>query len=302
MYDIVIIGAGPAGLTAALYGARGGKSVLMIDKAGYGGQIINAAEVENYPGTGNISGFDLVKNIYEQASGLGAEIEFGNVTGVEKEDGYFVVDLDSGKKIDGKTIILATGVKPRALGIEGEDRYVGSGLSFCATCDGAFYKGKEVAVMGGGNTALEDAEVLSNMAAKVYLVHRRNSFRGDISTVKRLEKKDNIEFVLESRPVEIIGKNKIEAVVVENKKGDKRKLDIDGIFIAYGHEPQNEPFKNIAKLNDEGYFDSGEDCETVTPGVFTAGDARRKERRQIVTATSDGSIAAMAAIDYLNRL
>ena len=271
MYDIIIVGAGPAGLTSAIYGVRGGRSVLMIEKLSYGGQIINTPEVENYPGTGIVSGFQLASDMYEQATKLGAEMAFGEVVALEKNaDGIFKIATDGGEEFEAKSVILATGVKSRPLGID-------------------------------GNTALEDAEYMSTIANKVYLVHRRDKFRGDQVTVDRLSKKENVEFILNSVPKELKGSPKLETLVIENtENGELRELEVQGIFVAYGHIAQNAAFDKLTELDKAGFFASAEDCMTKTEGIFVAGDCRSKARRQLVTATSDGATAAMNAIDYLN--
>ncbi|MDY6037390.1 MAG: thioredoxin-disulfide reductase [Eubacterium sp.] len=302
MYDIIVVGAGPAGLTAAIYGVRGGKTVLMIEKLSYGGQIINTPEVENYPGTGIISGFQLATDMYEQATKLGAELDFGEVNGIEKlASGGFKVTTDGGQTHEAKSIILATGVKSRPLGVDNEEKLTGAGISYCATCDGAFFRNKDVAIMGGGNTALEDAEYMSTLANKVYLIHRRDKFRGDQITVDRLSKKENVEFIFDSVASEVKGETKVESLVLENTKtGEIREVNVQGVFVAYGHIAQNDAFAELTELDSTGFFTSGEDCMTKSEGIFVAGDCRAKSRRQLVTATSDGAVAAMNAIDYLN--
>lgn len=302
MYDILIIGAGPAGLAAAIYGQRAGKKTVLIEKMTYGGQILNTPEVENYPGVKTVSGFELATNLYEQAEALGAEIRYENVTGIE--------DLGKCKKVkttegeyETKTVIIATGAKNRPLGIDKEDEYVGAGISYCATCDGNFFRGRDVAVVGGGNTALEDAEVLAGIANKVYLVHRRDEFRGDQTNVNRLTAKENVELVLNSVPLELLGDGVISGLKVKNKiTEEERVLDVQGIFVAIGQMPDNKIFENVVALDDKGYVNAGEDCKTNTPGIFTAGDCRHKKVRQIATATADGAVAALEAIEYINAM
>ncbi len=303
MYDIVIVGAGPAGMTAALYAARGGRSVLMIEKLGYGGQIINTPEVENYPGIGKTSGYELAEKMYGQAIELGAELEYDEIVSVERTTAGFELTGESKKVYQARSVIFATGVTARHLGIDRENDLVGRGVSYCATCDGAFFKGRDVIVVGGGNTALEDAEYMSAIAPKVYLVHRRDAFRGDKVTSDRLEAKENVEFVLDSVSEKFIGAEKVEGLTVKNvKTGELRDIPASCVFVALGHVPSNGAFAELAGLDDAGFFDSGESCTTASAGVFVAGDARRKDRRQLVTAVSDGATAAMAAIDYLNSL
>lgn len=302
MYDILIIGAGPAGLAAAIYGQRAGKKTVLVEQTTFGGQILNTPEVENYPGLKTVSGYELAKNLYDQAEGLGAEILYEKVTGIE--------DLGAVKKVktadneyETKTVIIATGAKNRPLGIDKEDDYVGAGISYCATCDGNFFRNRDVAVVGGGNTALEDAEVLSGIANKVYLVHRRDAFRGDQTNVNRLTAKENVELVLDSVPLEILGDGLVSGLKVKNKKTEEeRVLDVQGIFVAIGQMPDNKDFENVAALDDKGYVAAGEDCRTSTPGVFTAGDCRHKKVRQIATATADGAVAALEAIEYINAM
>lgn len=303
MHDILIIGAGPAGMTAAIYGQRGGKKTIVFDKLSYGGQVINTAEVANYPGMPNMSGLDFADKTYNQMKDLGAEMSYEEISEIRDADKSIkTVITTSGKEYQCKAIIIATGSSPRPLGVENEDRFRGAGISYCATCDGAFFRDKTVAVCGGGNTALEDAEVLSDIAEKVYLVHRRDEFRADATNVKRVKSKKNVELVLDSVVTTIKGERFIQGIEVENKKtGEKRELKIDGLFVAIGQMPENEIFKDIVKLNKAGYIESGEDCVTGTDGIFAAGDCRAKKVRQITTAVSDGAIAALAAIEHINK-
>ncbi|MGN0658372.1 MAG: thioredoxin-disulfide reductase [Emergencia sp.] len=302
MYDIVIAGAGPAGLSAAIYGQRAGRRTLLIDAKGFGGQIVNTPEVENYPGIKKISGFEFAGSLYEQASELGAEIVFEKVTGIEKEAEKYIVVTES-SRYETKTVILATGAKNRPLGLEKEEAFTGAGVSYCATCDGAFFRGRAVAVIGGGNTALEDAEVLSGIAEKVYLVHRRDTFRGEQTGVKRLQAKDNVEFVMNSVPVELLGDSVISGLRVRNVETDEeRVLPVQGIFIAIGQMPDNEDFSELVELDKGGYIIAGENCVTGAEGIFTAGDCRTKKVRQLATAAADGAVAALAASEYISRM
>ncbi len=298
MYDIIIIGGGPAGLTAALYALRAEKSVVVIEKLGLGGQIALSSEVENFPGTPKMSGADFAANLASQVESLGGRIEYEEV--VEIIDGNpktVVTDLD---RYEGRSIIIATGVKNRRLGAEGEDDLIGKGISFCAVCDGSFYKKKTVAVIGGGNTAVEDAIYLSDIAEKVYIVHRRDEFRAEGRLVRALAAKENIECVMECTVERFINDGGLCGVEVVNvKTGEKRTLDVDGAFVAVGQTPQCEIFNGIINLTDGGYVDSGENCRTNLDGVFVAGDCRNKTVRQLTTAVGDGSVAALAAIDYL---
>ena len=304
MYDIIVIGAGPAGMTAAIYGRRGGKKVLMIEKEGYGGQIINTPALENYPGFDTISGMEFSDKIYKQAMDWGAEMEYGTVddiTLIDKDKRIFKVSTEEGKEYETKSVILATGVKSRPIGIDREEELVGRGVSYCAACDGAFFRDKTVVILGGGNTALTDAEVLADLCKKVYIVHRRMQFRGDNAMVERLKKRDNVEMVLPYVPVELLGDEKITGIKIKNRETEEiRTIDTDGIFVAFGNIPQNEAFRDAVGLDDAGYVVAAEDCVTDIEGIFTAGDCRTKKVRQVVTATGDGSVAAVAAIEYLN--
>ncbi|MBR1748325.1 MAG: thioredoxin-disulfide reductase [Bacilli bacterium] len=295
MYDIIIIGAGPAGLTAAIYARRAGKKVLVLEGNTYGGQIINTLSIENYPVEPHISGFDFATKLYNQVLELGAEIKFERVLEVSKDKTV----KTKKSTYQGSAIILATGAENRKLGLERESELTGKGISYCATCDGAFYKGKEVAVVGGGNTALEDAIYLSNLANKVYLIHRRDEFRGEQSYVEELKKKENIEIIYNSQVTKFNGKEHLESIEITNKNNDKRTLHIEGLFIAVGRNPENENFKELIALDAAGYAIASEDCHTNVKGIFVAGDNRTKELRQLVTATSDGAVAATEAIKYI---
>mgnify|MGYP003370453435 CR=1 FL=1 len=302
MYDIVIIGAGPAGLSAAIYGQRAGKKTLLLDEKGFGGQILNTPEVENYPGIKKVSGFELASTLYEQATGQGAEIAYEKAVAIEDGGSTKIVRTET-NTYEAKAVIIATGAKNRPLGLASEAKFTGSGVSYCATCDGAFFRGKTVAVIGGGNTALEDAEVLSGLAEKVYLVHRRDTFRGEQAGVKRLLAKDNVEFVLDSVPSDILGDMTVSGLKIKNVKTEEEQtLEVQGVFVAIGQMPDNEAFADAVDLDPSGYVDAGEDCLTKTPGVFTAGDCRTKKVRQLATAAADGAAAALAAAGYINNL
>lgn len=295
MYDIIIIGAGPAGLTAAIYGRRANKSVLVLEAKSYGGQIINTLDIENYPANNHISGFEFATNLYNQAKELGNEIVFDKVIEITNNKEV----ITSNNKYNAKAIIIATGSDNRKLGLPNEDELIGKGVSYCATCDGAFFKGKDVAVVGGGNTALEDALYLSNLANKVYLIHRRDEFRGEEKSVNLLKEKDNVEFVFNSNVTKLIKDDVLKAIEVTNKDGSVKTIDINGLFIAIGRIPENQNFAKLINLNEAGYIIAGEDCTTNIPGIFVAGDNRTKEVRQLVTATSDGAVAATNAIKYI---
>ena len=300
MYDIIIVGAGPAGLTAAIYGRRANKKVLVLEALSYGGQIINTMDIENYPVERHISGFDFATKIYEQAKDLGAIIEFEKVTSIEDCKSYKKV-ITTDNEYKGLTVIIATGSENRKLGIEKEDELVGRGISYCATCDGAFYKDKIVAVVGGGNAALEDAVYLSDVAKKVYLIHRSDVFKGEEVTVKKLEEKDNVEFILNSNVVKVNGEDTLKSIIIKNNDGEEKGLTVDGLFVAIGRVPENQNFAKLVQLDEKGYIIASENCHTNVEGIFVAGDNRVKEVRQLVTATSDGAISATEAIKYINR-
>lgn len=300
MYDIIIVGAGPAGLSAAIYGLRAGKSVLVLEKGSYGGQIINTPEIENYPGIKKVSGFEFATNLYNQASDLGAEVIYEPVTAIEPGDNVKKVITDK-NVYEGKTIILATGAKNRRLGIDREQELTGAGVSYCATCDGMFFRGKDVAVVGGGNTALEDALFLTNYCRKVYIIHRREEFRGEKRLLDALKERENVEYVLNSNVVCLKGETKLTAVTVREKNiGEEKEIPVSGIFVAIGQEPENKIFEDIIQTDEKGYIVSGEECQTNVSGVFTAGDCRTKSVRQLTTAASDGAVAALKACEYIS--
>ena len=301
MHDIIIVGAGTAGLSAAIYGLRAGKSVLVLEQASYGGQIINTPEIENYPAIQKISGFEFATNLYNQAKNLGAEFAFEKVEGIE-DKGQFKEVKTKDKSYEGKTVILATGAKNRSLGVEKEEELVGKGISYCATCDGMFYRGKVVAVNGGGNTAVEDATFLSDYVQKVYVIHRRDEFRADKAEVDRLVAKPNVELVLNSTVKRLESDaSGLTGVVVANKDGEERTLKVNGLFVAIGQAPDNQAFSELVELDGKGYISAGESTLTKTPGIFTAGDCRTKAIRQLATAASDGAVAGLAAVSYINE-
>ena len=300
MYDILIIGGGPAGLTAATYACRAGKSVLVLEKAAFGGQITWSPRVENFPGFLSVSGNELGDKLLEQAMEQGAEVELEEVTGLEKTDGTWTARCDSGAAFEGRAVILAAGAHPRMLGLPREEELVGSGVGYCAVCDGAFYKGKAVAVNGGGNSALQDALLLSESCSKVYLIHRRDAFRGEQKLVEALEQRENVEFVLNASVTALLGEEELRGVLVE-QEGRSREIDVDGLFVAIGHQPDLEAFGQWLDRDKAGYADSGEDCLTVTEGLFVAGDCRKKAVRQLTTAAADGAVAALAACRWLDR-
>ena len=298
-YDILIVGGGPAGLTAATYARRAGKSVLVIEKNAFGGQITWSPMVENFPGFVSLTGNELGDRLLEQAMAQGAEVELDEVTSVREENGLKIVTCESGAEFSGRALIIAVGARPRMLGLPREEELVGSGVCFCAVCDGAFYKGQDVAVNGGGNSALQDALLLSETCRKVYLIHRRDSFRGEQKLVEALEKRANVEFVLGASVTELLGEGELTGVAVE-QRGVRREIPVAGLFVAIGHAPDNGVFAGLMDLDGAGYAAAGEDCATRTAGVFVAGDCRSKSVRQLTTAAADGSVAALAACRWLD--
>ena len=296
MIDVAIIGAGTAGLTAAIYARRAGSSVTVFEGEAPGGQIINTPEIDNFPGLPGVSGYEYANKLFEQAQALGAEFVFDKVKVAEGslEEG-FRLTTEYGTLCEAKTVIIASGVKRREMGLAGEQEFTGRGISYCATCDGAFFKGKTAAVFGGGNTAVEDAIYLSGICKKVYIIHRRNQFRADQALVDELLAHDNVETKLCFTVSGIRGEDKLTGVELTNIDGSREELITDALFVAIGLIPENGVFKDIAELDDAGYVVAGENCETSTPGVFAAGDCRTKDVRQLVTAAADGAVAAVAA-------
>lgn len=297
LYDIVIIGGGCAGLTAAVYGARAGKRVLVIEGTAIGGQISTSPKVENYPGFSEISGMELSDRLYEQALALGVLIVLDTVKAVEiLPDTVISLQGESGQ-YRGHNLIIAAGAKHRHLGLEREEELTGKGVSYCAICDGAFYKDKDVAVVGGGSSALQSAELLCGYCRKVYLIHRRDSFRGEEQLIQRITQKSNMELVLNSNVEQLLGEDQLEGVIAVHKEDrQERRLSVSGLFIAVGQEPQNEIYRPVVDLDEAGYIIAGEDCRTKTPNVFAAGDCRTKTVRQLTTAAADGSVAALTAV------
>lgn len=297
--DIVIIGGGTAGLTAAIYAVRAGKQVIVLEAKAYGGQIVNTPDIENYPGLAHVSGYDFATGLYQQAIDLGARFRYERALGIREDNGGKIVETRK-REYHCKAVILATGAKNRTLGIDREEELTGKGVSYCATCDGSFFKGQDVAVNGGGNTALEDALYLADICNRVYLIHRRDQFRGDAADVEKLKQKNNVEFVLNSNVTGLIGSDKLTAVEVTDKiSGEKRELPVSGLFVAIGQVPDNKAFADEVDLAPAGYIEAGEDCATRTPGIFTAGDCRTKTVRQLTTAAADGAVAALAACRYI---
>ena len=303
MYDVVIVGGGPAGLVSAVYALRGGRSVVVIEKNGFGGQIAFSPKVENIPGTIQISGAEFADKLVEQVVNLGADLELEKVTDIKKEDGIFYVYTEEGNTFEGKTVILALGVKHRMLGLEGEEELVGNGISFCAVCDGAFYTGQHAAMIGGGNSALQEALLLSEVCSKVTIVQNLADFTGEKKLSQAILDKDNVEVYFSTVVDGYLTTNgALTGLRLKNDvTGELFEIAVDGAFLAVGLQPENEPFAGFAKLNAWGYFDSAEDCLTDTEGLFVAGDCRSKRIRQVTTAAGDGAIAAMAACMYLDQ-
>ncbi len=302
MYDIIIIGAGPAGMTAALYASRAGKSVLIMEKEYPGGQIVNSPLVENYPALPAVSGADFAFNLQEQLNALNVEFAYEEVTSLEKNDGLFTVNHDAAYQA--KSVILATGVHHRELGLEGEEALIGSGLSFCAVCDGAFYRDRDVAVIGGGDTALQDAVYLSAICRTVYVIHRRDAFRAAAALVEKARTKENIILTTPYTPLRYLRDEAgVTGIVLKNAAdGSEKTLAAEGIFLAVGQLPQCGFVKGLADLTPDGYVQAGEDCLTNVPGLFTAGDCRVKQVRQLTTAVGDGAVAATNACNYIDAL
>lgn len=299
MYDILIIGGGPAGLTAAIYAARAGKRTAILEREAAGGQIVSAPLVENYPGAPSVSGAELAGRMRAQAEALGAELLYTEAAGLEKTQTGFRVLCTDGTR-EARAVILATGASHRRLGLPGEELLTGCGVSYCALCDGAFYEGADVAVVGGGETALQDALFLASTCRNVTLIHRRDSFRAGAQLVSRAERQGNIR-ILRGRTVEKLlwSDEALQGLLLTNlKTGQTERLDVEGLFVAVGQVPQSAPFAD-AVAEENGYYLAGEDTKTSLPGVFAAGDGRRKQVRQLTTAVSDGTAAAIAACRYL---
>ncbi len=299
MYDTIIIGSGPAGLAAAIYGARAELSFIVIEKEPVGGgQIINTYEVDNYPGLYHINGFDLGQTLSDHAKKLGATFVETKVERIEKTENGFLIHCEN-ESYETKTVILATGARNSLLGVKGEKELTGRGVSYCATCDGAFYRGKEVAVVGGGDVAVEDAIFLARMCKKVYLIHRRDSLRAAKVLQKQLFSLENVEVLWDSNVTEICGKDGLEEIIVSNKSGDEVELSVSGVFIAVGTVPESELFAGLCKKDEKGYVIADESGATSTPGLFVAGDVRTKALRQVITAAADGANAIQSVEQYL---
>ncbi|MFU0826042.1 MAG: Thioredoxin reductase [Lachnoclostridium sp.] len=302
IYDLVIIGSGPAGLAAGIYAGRAELDTVIIEKAPMsGGQIINTYEVDNYPGIPGISGFDLSTKFREHCEKMNMKFITGEAVSFKVDNGIKLITLDDGTVYKSKTVIIATGANPRKLGLEGEIRLAGMGVSYCATCDGAFFRNKVTAVVGGGDVAVEDAIFLARLCKKVYIIHRRNEFRAAKTYVHKLMSLENVEIIWDSVVTEINGKEQVENIKIKNvKTQEDKELAVDGIFIAVGNIPNSDVYKDVVQTDQGGYIIAGENCETNVPGVFAAGDVRTKELRQIITAASDGAVSITGVEKYLN--
>lgn len=296
MYDVIIIGGGPAGMTAGIYTVRAGLKTLIVEKESIGGQVSETPIIENFPGTGTISGFDLANKLYDQASNLGVEFEFDKVVKINKNKDISVI-LESNKEYQCKAVIIATGSKNNRLNLDNEERLIGNGIHFCVACDAPFYKNKTVAVIGGANSAVINALYLSDLAKEVYVIYRKDKLRGEKTVVDRLSSKDNVHIMYNSVVKKINGSDSVSSITIENN-GNEKEIIIDGVFESIGMHAQNEIVSDLVALDDSGYVISN-DCSTELPWLFVAGDCRNKKVRQITTAVSDGTIAAEYVIDYL---
>lgn len=302
MYDIIVIGAGPAGLTAALYALRADKTVLVLEKGTFGGQITYSPQIENYPGYAQMSGNEFAEKLIDQVLSQGAEIEMETVTAVRDNGATKTVVTEEGEH-EAKAVIIATGVKHRQIGLPNENELVGEGISYCAVCDGAFFKGQMVAVLGGGNSALQEAVLLSEGCKKVYVIQNLDYFTGEARLVEKLKQKDNVEFIMGTVITALNGDKSLESLTLRKESdGSESNLGVNGLFVAIGLIPNNKIFAEIAGLDEWGYIDSDESCLTKTEGVFVAGDCRKKQIRQITTAAADGSVAALAACRYIDSM
>lgn len=299
MYDIIVIGGGPAGLTAALYARRANKSVLVIEKSVFGGQITYSPKVENIPGFPSVTGNEFAEKLVDQVIGQGADFEMCTVTGIK--DGAVKTVITENGAFEAKAVIIATGARHRLLGLPNEEKLIGDGISFCAVCDGAFYGGKTVAVVGGGNSALQEAMLLSELAAKVYVLQNLDFLTGEKMLADQLGARPNVEIITGVTVASLLGDHGLEGVVIrKTADGSLFERKLDGLFVAIGLIPQNEPFANVTELDDRGYARADESCVTATAGIFVAGDCRAKRIRQVATAAADGAVAALAACDYID--
>lgn len=302
MYDIIIIGAGPAGLTAAVYARRAEKSVLVLEKGVFGGQVTYSPLIENYPGFAAMSGNEFAEKLIDQALSQGADIEMETVTEIRDNGSSKTVVTEEGEH-EAKAVIIATGVKHRQIGLPNENELVGEGVSYCAVCDGAFFRGQTVAVLGGGNSALQEAALLSETCKKVYVIQNLDYLTGEAKLAEKLKARDNVEFIMGTVISALNGEKALESLTLRREAdGAESKLEVSGLFVAIGLIPGNAAFADIAGLDEWGYIDSDESCLTKTPGVFTAGDCRKKQIRQITTAAADGSVAALAACRYIDSM
>ncbi|MCQ2418562.1 MAG: FAD-dependent oxidoreductase [Clostridia bacterium] len=300
MYDILIVGAGPAGLTAAIYARRAGKSVLVLEKDTFGGQVTFSPKLENYPGFEAISGNELAQKMLEQAMSLGADIDMDTV--LEVKDGEVKAIVGENATYEAKSVIIAAGARHRRLGLPNEEKLIGNGISFCAVCDGAFYKDQHVAVIGGGNTALVEIVLLAEVCKKVTVVQNLAFLTGESKMIDAVKAKDNIEIIYNTVVKEYLGSDSLTGLKLHNDAtGEESDLFVDGAFLAIGTEPENKPYEAVSKLNNWGYIVSDESCQTGTPGIFVAGDCRTKAYRQVATAVSDGATAALTACRYLDK-
>ncbi len=300
MKNVVVIGAGPAGMTAALYLSDAGVGVTLIEKGMYGGQMTTTARIANYPGFVDVAGWELSQHMFDQLAAAGVTITADTVTGIEKSGEGFTVKGINGS-FSGDAVIIANGVTRRRIGCPGETEFAGRGVSYCAVCDGNFFRGRDVAVIGGGNSALEDAAYLAGICPNVYLIHRRDELRADEKYVRAAKSKENITFVYSHYPERIIGDDRVSGIEIRDlKTGEIKTLDVSGVFVAVGLDADNGGFGSLVDLTENGYIDADESCVTSCPGIFAAGDTRDKKLRQIVTATADGAVAAKQAIEYLN--
>ena len=302
MHDIVIIGAGPAGLTAAIYALRANKSVLVLEKESFGGQITYSPKVENYPGFNEISGAELGEKLVDQALNLGAEIELDTVRAVKNPGSYKIVQCEHGE-YQAKAVIIAAGSRHRQLGLAREDEFTGNGVSYCALCDGAFYKGRSIAVIGGGNTALQDAVLLADQCSKVTIIQNLGFCTGEERLLEILKGKKNVEFLYNTVVEELEGDEQLTSIMLRDLEHEKNyRFTVDGIFVAIGQQPDNKAFESVCKLDEQGFIIADESTLTSSTGIYAAGDCRTKKVRQVVTATGDGATAAMYACRFVDNL
>jgi len=301
LHDLIVIGGGPAGLTAALYALRAGKSVMLLEKNAFGGQIAFSPKVENYPGSESMTGSDFADRLFSQVINLGVDFDIAMVTGIEDKGDHKQVYTEDGDIHQARSVIIAVGAKHRKLGVPGENELASRGICYCAVCDGDFYRGKKVAMVGGGNTALQEAIFLSDICEQVTIIQNLDDFTGEARLVQALRRRGNVDYIFGAQVASVHGNQDGLSHIKVRKtvSGEELELPLDGLFVAIGLEPENEPFSELVKLNEYGYIDADENCLTATPGVFVAGDCRSKHIRQLTTATADGTVAALAALRYL---